>query len=239
MPAFTTLSGDDGWVSFDGGSSNGVFVPDHNAMRLGGLTITAPDGTSAAPENALQAHFRSTFDLHMTQQGTYRIANISNGMSASYTLDGEQKRWRGAPADFPAALPAGATDVTPSMNNARTETFVTLGVPNTTALALTGVGLELVPVTHPTDLVVDEPATFKLVNNGQPVANLAITVARGGVRFRDSTDDMTVTTDADGAFTVNWPEAGMYWIGASVRTEASGDQIAASSSYNGVVEVLP
>ena len=239
MPAFTTLSGDDGWVSFDGGSSNGVFVPDHNGMRLAGLTITAPDGTAATAENALEARYRSTFDLHLTKAGTYRIANVSSGMMASYTLDGEQKRWRGAPADFPAALPAGATDVRPSMNSGRTETFVTLGAPNTTALAPTGKGLELVPVTHPTDLVVDEPATFKLVSDGQPAANLTVTIARGGVRYRNATDDMTVTTDAEGAFTVTWPEAGMYWIGANVRTEASGDQLASSSAYNGSVEVLP
>ena len=238
-PTSTVLSGTDGWVGFDAGMSNGVFIPDHAAMRLDGLTITAPDGTTAQAENRNQARYRSSFDLHLTQQGTYRVANVMGGVNVSYKQGGEQKRWRGAEADMAANIPADATDVVATRSNSRIETFVTLGEPNTTALAPTGKGLELVPVTHPTDLVVDEPATFKLVNDGQPAANLTVTIARGGVRYRNATDDMTVTTDADGAFTVTWPEAGMYWIGANVRTEASGDQLASSSAYNGSVEVLP
>jgi len=31
----------------------------------------------------------------------------------------------------------------------------------------------------------------------------------------------------------------MYWINASVRMPAAGDQIAMNAQYNGVVEVLP
>ena len=238
-PAFTTLSGDDGWVSFDGGSSNGVFIPDHNAMRLDGLVITAPDGTTAQAENVMQGRYRSTFDLHLTQQGTYRVANVSSGLMASYTLDGEQKRWRGTEADYPAALPAGATDVRASRNNNRTETFVTLGVPNATALAPTGQGLELIPVTSPTDLVVGEPATFRLVKDGQPAADLDVTIARGGTRYRDNPEEITVKTGADGGFSVTWPQAGLYWLGASVRTPGAEGQPGSNAGYNLALEVLP
>jgi len=238
-PAYTNLSGNDGWVSFDAGMSNGVFIPDHAAMRLDGLVITAPDGSKAQAEHINQGQYRSTFDLHLTQPGTYRVANVGGGFFASYTLNGEQKRWRGAEADYPAALPAGATNVVASRNFSRTETFVTLGEPSVTALAPTGQGIELVPVTHPTDLVVGEPATFKLLKNGQPAADLEVTVARGGTRYRDNPEETTVKTGADGAFTVTWTEPGLYWLNASVRSEASGDQLASNASYNGVVEVLP
>ena len=62
----------------------------------------------------------------------------------------------------------------------RVETFVTLGAPTTTALAPTGQGIELVPVTHPNDLVAGEAATFKLIRDGQPAADMEVTVARGG-----------------------------------------------------------
>lgn len=236
-PTSTVLSGADAWVGFDAGMSNGVFIADHAAMNLAGLTITAPDGSTATPANTMVGKYRSTFDLHLTQAGTYRIANVSGGVMVSYRQGGEAKRWRGAEADMAASLPADATEVVATRSNSRTETFVTLGEPS--AIALTGQGVELVPVTHPNDLVAGEPATFKLVRDGQPAADLEVTIARGATRYRDNPEEMTVRTGADGAFTVTWPEAGMYWMNAAIRTPASGSQLAYSAAYNGVVEVLP
>ena len=238
-PTSTVLSGTEAWVGFDAGMSNGVFIPDHAAMNLAGLTIVAPDGSTVAPQNAMTGKYRSTFDLHLTQAGTYRIANVSGGVVVSYKQGGETKRWRGAEAAMAAAIPADATDVVATRSNSRTETFVTLGEPSTTALAPTGQGLELVPVTHPNDLAAGEAATFKLVRDGQPAADLDVTIARGGTRYRDNPEEMTVRTGADGSFTVTWPEPGMYWMNASVRTPASGEQLAYTAQYNGVLEVLP
>ena len=238
-PTATVLSGDDAWVGFDAGMSNGVFIADHAAMNLAGLVITAPDGSSATAENMMRARYRSSFDLHLTQQGTYRVANVSGGIGGSYMLNGERQRFRATTADYASEIPAGATDIQVSRSAGRTETFVTLGEPSTGALNPTGVGIELVPVSHPNDLVAGEVATFKLVHNGQPTANLEVTIARGGSRYRNAPEEMTVTTGADGSFTVTWPHAGMYWMNASIRTEASDDQLAYSAAYNGVVEVLP
>jgi uncharacterized GH25 family protein len=238
-PAYTVLSGNDGWVSFDAGMSNGVFIPDHNAMRLNGLVITAPDGSAVQAENQMQGRYRSTFDLHLTQNGTYKVANVMNGFMASYTLNGEQKRWRGSAAEFPAALPQGATDVRATRTANRIETFVTLNNPTDTVFAPTNEGLEMVPVTHPNDLVAGEAATFKLLNDGRPAADLDVTVARGGLRYRDNPEESTVKTGADGTFSITWPEAGMYWLNASVRSEGQGDQPGANAQYVAVVEVLP
>jgi uncharacterized GH25 family protein len=238
-PTATTLSGTDAWVGFDAGMSNQVFNPDHAAMRMTGLTITAPDGSAVQPEHAMQGQYRSTCDAHLTQNGTYKIANVMSGVMASYTLNGEQKRWRGSAAEFPGALPQGATDVQATRTASRIETFVTLNNPTDTVFTNARDGLELIPVTHPNDLVAGEPATFKLSKDGLPAAGLEVTVARGGLRYRDNPEESTVTTGADGAFTVTWPEAGMYWLNASVRTPAQGDTIASNASYVAVVEVLP
>ncbi|MBD3835150.1 DUF4198 domain-containing protein [Brevundimonas sp.] len=238
-PTSTVLSGNDAWVAFDAGMSNGVFIPDHAAMRMNGLTVTAPDGALVQPEHLMQGQYRTTFDVHLTQNGTYKIANVMNGFMASYTLDGEQKRWRGSAAEFPAALPQGATDVRAMRTSNRIETFVTLNNPTDTVFAPTNEGLELIPVTHPNDLVAGEAATFKLLNDGQPAAGLDVTVARGGLRYRDNPEESTVKTGVDGSFSVTWPEAGMYWLNAAVRNEGQGDQPGANAQYVAVVEVLP
>ena len=238
-PTATVLSGDDAWVGFDAGSSTGVFIPDHNAMRLDGLVITAPDGTTAQPENVMRGRYRSTFDLHLTQPGTWKIANVMNGVMATYQLNGEEKRWRGQASEFPGALPEGATDVVPTRTSNRIETFVTLGAPTDGVFTNSAEGLELIPVTHPNDLVSGEAATFRLSKDGLPAAGVEVTVARGGSRYRDNPEEITVTTGADGAFSVTWPQPGLYWLNASVRTPAQGETIAANAQYVGVVEVLP
>ena len=238
-PTATTLSGTDAWVGFDAGMSNQVFNPDHAAMRMTGLTITAPDGSTIQPEHMMQGQYRTTFDAHLTQNGTYKIANVMTGVMASYKLNGEQKRWRGTAAEYPSGLPQGATDVQATRTATRIETFVTLNNPTDAVFKPTGEGLELVPTTHPNDLVAGEAATFKLLNNGQPAANLDVTVARGGIRYRDNPEEMTVKTDAQGAFTVTWPEPGMYWLNAAVRTEGQGETPGSSASYVAAVEVLP
>ncbi|OGN43030.1 MAG: ABC transporter permease [Caulobacterales bacterium RIFCSPHIGHO2_01_FULL_70_19] len=238
-PTSTVLSGDSAWVGFDAGMSNGVFIPDHAPMNLAGLTITAPDGSTVQPENLHRARYRSTFDLHLTQPGTYKVANVMSGVMATYTENGEQKRWRGQAAEFPGALPAGATDVVATRTSSRIETFVTLGAPTDTVFTNPADGLVMIPVTHPNDLVAGEPATFRLSSDGVAAAGVEVTIARGGTRYRDNPEEMTVATGPDGAFTVTWPEPGMYWLNASVRTPAQGDAIAANAQYVAVVEVLP
>jgi len=238
-PTATVLSGAEAWVGFDAGMSNGVFIADHAAMNLAGLIITGPDGSTLAPENLHRARYRSSFDLRLTQPGTYRVANVMGGVIVSYKQGSETKRWRGAEADMAANIPADATEVVATRSASRIETFVTLGAPSVDALAPTGEGIELAPVSHPNDLVAGEAATFRLLHDGQPAAGLEVTIARGGTRYRDNPEEITVTTGADGAFTVTWPEPGMYWMNASVRAPASADRLASNAQYNGVVEVLP
>ena len=99
-PTSTVLSGTEAWVGFDAGMSNGVFIADHAAMNLAGLTITAPDGSTAQPENMIRARYRSSFDLHLTQAGTWKVANVTGGVMATYKENGEEKRWRGQVIDI-------------------------------------------------------------------------------------------------------------------------------------------
>ncbi|MBJ7484842.1 DUF4198 domain-containing protein [Brevundimonas sp.] len=246
LPSSTVLSGADAWIGIDGGISNQVFVADHAAMRFDNVKVTAPDGSTVAPEHLMQGQYRSTFDIHLTQPGTYKIANASAGMMVTWTLNGTPGRWRGPAAEMAANVPAGATDVVGAPFANRIETFATLGEPTTTVFQPTGVGIELVPVTHPTDVVAGEAATFQLIRENQPMADTEVTIARGGIRYRDNPDEMTVKTDAEGKFTVTWPEAGMYWINTAWRAGGPapegmgrGGPPVASASYVAVFEVLP
>ena len=238
LPSATIVSGDDVWVTVDAAVSNDLFYFEHFPMRLanigtppeaqgrrGGrpadLTITAPDGSKTEAQNGNIGRYRSTFDVHLKQKGTYKIAATNDGIAASWKEGAETKRWRGTPAAFATEVPANAQGLQATQIDSRLEVFVTSGKPTKDALKLTNSGLELDPITHPNDLVAETPASFRLMLDGKPAANLKVTVIPGGNRYRDKLGDMTLTTDADGKFTVTWPNPGMYWMEASVRGEST------------------
>jgi len=202
FPSATILSGNDPWVTIDAAISNDLFYFEHFPLRLDNLVVTAPDGTSAKAENAATGRYRSTFDVHLTQKGTYKIAVVNNTVAATYQENGQEKTWRGSPDAFTKEVPAGAANLKVSRTSGRVEVFVTSGKPTETVLKPTGVGLELAPVTHPNDLIAGEPATFGFVLDGKPAANLAVTLIPGGIRYRDTLGEIKATTDQDGKVTV-------------------------------------
>lgn len=241
LPSATVLSGNDPAVTVDAAVSNDLFYFEHVAMRLEGLTVTAPDGSKVEPENASTGKYRSTFDLSLKAPGTYRIAVVTDGLFARYKLDGEQKRWRGKAESLAKEIPAAATDVVVTESQRRLETFVTAGNPDEAALKPVGKGLEMQPLTHPNDLVANSEAQFKLLLDGRPAAGVKIEIVRGGIRYRNQLGEVTLTSDQDGVFKFTWPEAGMYWLEASVTDDktASKDAKERRASYVATLEVLP
>ena len=77
LPSSTTFSGKDPVVTVDAAVSEDLFEYDTNALALDGLLIIAPDGSKLAPENRSAARRRASFDLKLTQPGTYRIVNFT------------------------------------------------------------------------------------------------------------------------------------------------------------------
>ncbi|KQN10046.1 ABC transporter permease [Sphingobium sp. Leaf26] len=218
MPSSTTLSGTDSWVTVDAAVSNDLFYFEHFPMGTDNIAVTEPDGATGKIENAAKGRYRSTFDVHLTKPGTYRIANVSTGMMGSYMLNGKQERLpRGTTKDkLASVIPAGATNVQTAEMASRNEIFVTLGAPSTTIFKPSGVGIELVPVTHPNDLVSGEAATFQFLLDGKPASGLKITVIPGGIRYRDALGQIDLVADKDGKASVTWPQPGMYWLNATL-----------------------
>ena len=215
LPSMTVVSGegDDVWVTVDAAVSNDLFYFEHQPMRAD-VSVLLPDGTPGEVRNKATGRYRTTFDVQIGKRGTYKIFYAIDGVMGTYKLNGEEKRLpRGTTtANLAAAIPAGATDVKTTESSNRNETFVTAGEPTTTVFKPTGKGIELVPVTHPNDLVAGEPATFQFLLDGKPAAGLPVTVIPGGIRYSDQLHQQDLRTGADGKVTVKWPTAGMYWI---------------------------
>ena len=240
LPSATVLTVDQ-WVTVDAAVSNDLFYFNHVPLRLDTLEITAPDGTRVKPANVGGGKYRNTFDVHLKQNGTYRIAVTNGGLLATYDENSQRKRWRGTPETFAKEVPANATNLQVSESAGRIETFVTAGKPTTTALKLTNHGLELVPITHPNDLYAEEEATFAFMLDGKPAADLPVTIVPGGTRYRNTQGEIKAKTDADGRFSITWPAPGMYWLEAKLEDDKTSiPQVKRRRvSYVATFEVLP
>jgi len=66
-------------------------------------------------------------------------------------------------------------------------------------------------------------------------------VIRGDTRYRNAQEEIKVSTDAQGTFSVTWPQPGMYWLNASAEDAKTSLPQASQRrlSYVATLEVLP
>jgi uncharacterized GH25 family protein len=243
LPSSTFVENDrEAWVTVDAAISEGLFDIDHVPLKLDGLTITGPDGTALQPENVANGKLRNSFDVKMAKNGTYKIALVNQTAFASWKANGEVKRWRGLEAALAKEVPADAQELKVTRTTSRVETFVTANQPSDTVLKPTGSGLELVPVTNPTEMRAGEKATWRFVLDGKPAANLPFSLIPGGVRYRGTLNEVRFNTDARGEITFTIPAAGMYLATASwpaPQQGQGGQPPERRVTYAATVEVLP
>lgn len=240
LPSSTVLSKAE-WITVDAAVSNDLFFFNHNPLALDNLAVTAPDGSAVKPENIAKGKLRSVFDLNLAQTGSYRVAVVNDGVFARWKdkATGQPKRARGTADSIASQIPADAQDVEVTQSSGRIETFVTVGKP--TPLRPSGKGLELIALTHPSDLVKGEKASFTLQIDGQPAKDLEVTITPGNTRYRDKLDEISVKTDPRGQFSVTWPQAGMYWLEATTKDGKTSLAQAKERrlSYAATLEVMP
>lgn len=232
------------WITVDAGTSTEPFVKDHNPFRLDQLAITAPDGSTVAAENLVGGKLRNSFDLQLKQAGTYRLAVVSDGMTASWQEQGQRKSWppRGQPftaEGFAREVPLKAEQLKVTQSQRRIETFASAGKPSEGALKPSNRGLELVPVSGVNDLYTGETARFRLLLDGQPAAGVAVELVPDGQRYRNAVGDLQRVTDAEGVFSVDWTQPGLWWLSASVEDgRATAPATERRASYSATLEVL-
>ncbi len=242
-PQQTMVEGKEPWVTIDGAISEGLFDVDHMPLKLDNATVTDPDGVSTPVANAYTGKQRSTFDLKMSKDGTYKIAIVNKSVMASYKdAGGEIKRFRGSEEAFAREVPATAPELKATFMHQRLETFVSANKTSNGALKPSGSGLELVALTNPTDLRSGETAKFRFQLNGKALPNFAFSLIPGGVRYRGVLGEIRLSTDAKGDVTVKLPASGMYWLNAGypvTSDKAAQPADGRRYSYAATLEILP
>lgn len=240
LPSTTILSGENQWVTVEAAISNDLFFPNHHALPLERITALSPTGKTVELKSAAEGEIRSSFELLLEEQGTYRITSQMNGMFASWKENGEPKRLRSNEEELGKMDLSKMEELKLFKSNTRVESIITCG--ETTEVALKGDGLEFEFITHPNDLFSGETATFRVILNGKPAAGQEITIVKGNDRFRNSVDEMVLTSNDDGIIEITWTEPGRYWINGSADLEAGefkGLPMKQGASYTLTVEVLP
>lgn len=239
-PSATVLSGDEAVITVDAGSGNDKFIYNHRPLSLDNLAITSPTGKAVEAENEFKGKLRSGFDVSLTDDGTYRIALVTDGgIFARWKEGDDNKRWFGKAEDAAKEIPKDAKDLIVRERVQRIETFVTKGNPS--ELEPVKKGLALSGETHPNDLYAGETAQFVLTLDGQPAKGLEVEIVRDGSRYRDAVEQITVKTDDQGRFEVKWPQAGLYWLHADLRDDKTTTPVASERAvaYVATLEVLP
>ncbi|WP_377701464.1 DUF4198 domain-containing protein [Pseudoduganella sp. UC29_71] len=245
LPSSSVVDAKEPWVTVDAAISEGLFDIDHQPLKLDAIVVTGPDGARVDLQNASTGRLRSTFDVKMNKPGTYKIALVQQNVMGSYKLNGEMKRFRGTEETLAKDVPADAQEVKLTRTASRLETFVSANETDMAVFKPTGVGLELVPVTHPNDLRAGEKATWRFLLDGKPAANQAFSLIPGGVKYRGTLGEVRHTTDAKGEITFTLPEANMYLVSASWPAAAAPapgqppQMPPRRATYSATVEVLP
>ena len=232
LPSHFNLSNDKGeWVMVDVTASNETFNVD-KPMGADRMKITGPNGKSVRPGSSYRGHRKSVVDIHLEQSGTYQLKMGGEpSYWTSYQLKGDDKKhWlRGvSKSQRQGQLPQGAINANTMESYANVLTYITLNTP-TNSFKTTNKGLELVPVTHPSDVAQGEPAQFKFIFNGQPQAGVEVEMVREGVRYRNDPNALKLISDDNGIISFTLAHAGRYLLMAehqsAVKNNPEADEV--------------
>ncbi|TMO56110.1 DUF4198 domain-containing protein [Pseudoalteromonas aurantia] len=229
LPTHFSVSAEDKvWIMADVTASNETFNVD-KPMGSDRFTIIKPNGERSRPSSSYRGHRKSVVDIHLTEEGTYKLYLDSNvSYWTSYEISGKEgTQWlrNVSKANRADKLPKGAKNVTTLASQAQVMTFVTLNAPNDN-YSLTNNGLELKPITHPSDIAQNEKAQLQLLFNGKPQQGVEVEIIKDGARYRNDLNALKVVSDNNGEISFTLADAGRYLLVAEFKKSLTHDALA-------------
>jgi uncharacterized GH25 family protein len=225
LPSHYNLSSEKGeWVMVDITASNETFNVD-KAMGTDLVKIITPNGKATRPASSYKGHRKSVIDYFIKDSGTYKITNNTEpAYMTTYTVNEKRKRvWKNK-MELADALPKNAQNINTSFRSARVETYITMNQPSDN-FTRDGHLLELIPITHPSDIVENEATTFKLFFNGQVQKNVEVEIVADGVRYRNNPQVLKLTSDKNGEISFTLKEAGRYLLVAEYSEKVNNHDL--------------
>lgn len=233
LPSEFNVSSDEAWwITVDASVSHSVFHPD-GPIGLDTLRLLNPKGERLPSASVSRGQRRSVFDLQLSEQGTYLAElRLPTRNVTTYQLGARNtvRRMLGTKQELQAQIPADAREVKTTAYQIVSRFYVTRKAPTRTVLTPTGQGLELLPVTHPADIVVGEVAVFRLTRDGKPLAGAEAELVPHGTYYRNDRRQTVLKTDAAGEIRFVPAQMGPYLLTVSVETASTTPLIDAESA---------
>ncbi|MBA6231190.1 MULTISPECIES: DUF4198 domain-containing protein [unclassified Colwellia] len=212
LPTHFNLSAEQGeWIMVDITASNETFNVD-KAMGADLVRIITPDGKSSRPSSTYKGHRKSVADYFLAESGTYKITNNSHpSYMTSYTMNGDRKRLSANKAELSGQLPNEAKEIKTTYRYSRIESYVTMNTPSDN-FKTDGQLLELIPVTHPSDIAENEKVTFKFLFNGKAQKDVSVEITADGARYRNNPQTLTLVSNEKGEINFMPKAAGRYLL---------------------------
>ena len=202
-------------VTVEAGFTDDIFAG-RTAMRSNHFNIVGPNGEQ--PLDAI-TYFTdvAVFEAPTPVEGSYRISSGRREGRIAKMYRSESAGWRFVGEESGVVVPEADQVETQSITVA--DVYVVRGAAGDIPPPR-GTGVEVIPVTHPANIVEGEDAVFQLLIDGQPRAGLPVTVFREAGRYDGRSVEADVVTDADGRFTVRPSAPGAYLTLIRYRGEA-------------------
>ena len=202
----TALNGKTVWVSGQLSISEYAFTTER--ALSGTVTVTLPDNSQIVLAELHTGKTSSIFDFELTQGGTYKIE----------TLNGPSIRMPRKPKQGTETKPRPITKSVSLLTS-----YITADAPSNEAVKAHEQWLDIVPVTHPADIVEGEPARFKLTYQGKSLAGQTLVLVPSGGEYQNQSQEQEYTSNAQGEIELTLNTAGVYLLKARYQFDLEND----------------
>lgn len=203
-------------VTVDLSFSESAYRLDH-AASPSGLSVLDVNGKKLRKMgNLYQSAQRTTIDLPIDSEGTYTVLYQSSPRyTTSYSMDKSNTKNKRLRLDKIAAqseLPKGASNVITKKSITSAITFITNTLPSKVLYKAKNKGLEITPVTHPSDYVTNDTLSMKITYNGKALKNASVYLKRDGAQYTNDSTPKQLNTNTQGELDLTLVLAGRYLL---------------------------
>ncbi|MCH6256329.1 DUF4198 domain-containing protein [Puniceicoccaceae bacterium K14] len=190
------------------------FVPDFK-IESDDFHLILPDGTEADYKNVGVFAQLTILESDLETEGTYRLSTgdrLGRKFKMMKLEDGWDYVRRGMGEHSPETEVPEGVQVEEFQSQTVAVAYVSKGAPTQEALEQKGTGLEIVPLTHPSEIYLDDGFEFQLTFNGEAVGKHEVKVYREGGSYEDPEYEKIATTNKKGKVLLSFDEPGVYLL---------------------------
>jgi len=199
----------------------------NKAVSPAGFNVLDPQGRkvtlSGIPHQGAQ---RSTIELPINMQGTYTLKYDAKPRYTTSYVAGKKAKRKRLRLDKVAAqkeLPNSAKNIVTKKSTTSAIAFVTNARPSNESFKIIGKGLEITPMTHPSDYVTEETIAMLITYNGKPLTNADVSLIRDGAQYTANSSPTKSMTDKNGELNFIFKQGGRYILSIKHSIKESTD----------------